>query len=74
MAELLYRRDHLAAAIQGLPLPIRTEHLAAVNAASGWSPNRNTARKDARALVARGLLVRLGDGPYTYTRTEAPDA
>lgn len=76
MADLLTRRDHLAAAIQHMPLPIRADHLAAANAA-GFSAHRNTARKDARALVRRGLLTPAdgsGNRTYTLARTEAPDA
>lgn len=66
------RRNVLAVAIQGLPLPIRTVDLAAANASAGFSGHRNTARKDARALIRRGVLAPLdGPGNNTYTRTEA---
>lgn len=71
MADLLTRREHLAAAIQHMPLPIRAEHLAAASSAAGFGAARNTARKDARALVARGILAPVpGSGNRTYTRTE----
>lgn len=67
------RRAVLALAIQDMPLPIRTEHLAAESAAAGFSGHRNTARKDARSFVGAGLLAPLpGTGNRTYTRTEAP--
>jgi hypothetical protein len=64
------RRDYLASALAELPEPIHTVDLAALSAAAGWSGNRNTARKDARALVARGLLAPLpATGNTAYTRT-----
>lgn len=70
VANVLTRREHLAAAIQAMPAPIRTEDLAAANAAAGFSPNRNTARKDARALCRRGVLIPVpGPGNRTYIRT-----
>lgn len=73
MNDTLTRRAVLALAIQDMPLPIRTEHLAAESAAAGFGGARNTARKDARALVRRGLLTPLDvPGNRTYTRTETP--
>jgi len=68
------RREHLAAAIRLMPGPISAADLAHINASAGFSPNRNTARKDGRALVARGVLAVLpGTGNRSYTaRTDTP--
>lgn len=67
------RRAVLALAIRDMPLPIRAEDLAAANAAAGYGAARNTARKDARALVRHGYLTPLtGPGDRAYTRTETP--
>lgn len=72
MTDVLHRRDYLATAIQDMSVPIHTGNLATANAAAGFSGHRNTARKDARALVARGLLSPLpGAGNRTYTRPES---
>ncbi|MEC3993964.1 hypothetical protein VSR01_10585 [Actinacidiphila sp. DG2A-62] len=74
MADVLTRREHLAAAIQHMPTPIRTEDLAAANAAAGFSGHRNTARKDARALCRRGVLTAVpGPGNRTCTRTTSTE-
>lgn len=76
MDAVLTRRAVLAVAIRDLPLPIRTDDLAAVSAAAGFGAARNTARKDARALMRRGLLARIpGAGNCTYTRPlgDCPD-
>lgn len=71
MTDALTRRAHLAIAIQDMPLPIRAAHLAAVSAAAGLSGNRNTARRDARHLVTRGLLTPMpGPGNRAYTRPQ----
>lgn len=73
MADLLTRREHVARVIQGTTGEINAAAIARLNAAAGFSPNRNTARKDLRAMVARGLIVPVpGPGNRTYTRTEVP--
>jgi hypothetical protein len=70
VADVLTRRAALAVAIQRMPLPLRAVDLAAANQEAGFGGARNTARLDARALVARGLLAPLpGTGNRTYTRT-----
>jgi hypothetical protein len=75
VADVLTRRVVLAAAIRDLPLPIHACDLAAVSEAAGFGGCRNTARKDVRALVRRGLLVPLpGAGNRTYTRPEPLEA
>lgn len=69
VTDVLTRRTHLAVAIQHMPLPISAAHLAAANQAAGFGGARNTARLDARALVAHGHLTPLpGPGNRTYTR------
>jgi hypothetical protein len=69
MIAVVTRRTALTVAIQNMPEPIRARDLAAANAAAGFGAARNTARLDARALVARGLLAPLpGPGNRTYTR------
>lgn len=69
--DALTRREQLTAAIQEDPGPITTAHAAQLNAAAGFSPNRNTARKDLRALTARGVLARIDGDRHTYTRTDS---
>ncbi|WP_309029033.1 hypothetical protein [Streptomyces alfalfae] len=71
MPDQLTRRAWLLVAIQGEPGPISTGRAEQLLAATGWSCHRNTARKDLRALAARGLLrpVKGADGRRTYTPT-----
>jgi hypothetical protein len=72
MAEQPTRRQNLATAIQHHDGPITTQTAAQLNAAAGFSGNRNTARKDCGALTRRGVLAQqLADGRYVYTRPEA---
>jgi hypothetical protein len=69
----LTRRTHLEKAVQGLPGPISTADLARINESTGFSGHRNTARKDARALTARGVLKPVpGTGNQTYTAAKPP--
>ena len=64
------RREYLATAIQGSTGPWTTARAALLYATSGWwASHRNTARKDLRALVRRGLLIANSQpGNRTYTR------
>lgn len=69
--DTLTRRAHLTAAIRDMPGSLCAADLARISGAAGFSPNRNTARKDARALVARGVLAPApGAGNQTYLRKD----
>lgn len=57
MTDTLTRRGYLTAALQYAPGPVTTQGAERLLAASPFSCHRNTARKDLRALVARGVLV-----------------
>ncbi len=71
----LYRRQHLAHAIEAMPEPITAAQLAAVSRAAGWSGNRNTARKDAGHLVADGLIIPVSTaGNTAYRRITKDDS
>jgi hypothetical protein len=71
--DTLTRRQYLATAIRSAPGPICAATIARLSAAAGFSSNRNTARKDCRALVARGVLAPLpGPGNQTYITKDAP--
>lgn len=65
------RRTWLLAAIRALGRPVRTADAEQLLAASPWpTAGRNTARKDLRALAARGgLLPGLADGRRIYRAT-----
>ncbi|MET7560601.1 hypothetical protein ABZS95_10390 [Streptomyces sp. NPDC005479] len=69
MPELITRRGWLATAIKAEAAPVTTHRAAQLLAASPWpTSGRNTARKDLRALAARGLLVAVDtDGRRAYT-------
>ncbi|MGC5400175.1 hypothetical protein ACPXCP_31100 [Streptomyces sp. DT20] len=69
MPDLITRRAWLATAITAEPAPVTTQRAAALLAGSPWtSAGRNTARKDLRALAARGVLRAVdADGRRTYT-------
>ncbi|RLV66303.1 hypothetical protein STAN_1824 [Streptomyces sp. CBMAI 2042] len=71
MPELTTRRAWLAVAIQTEPAPVTTHRAAELLAASPWpTSGRNTARKDLRALAARGVLAAVdAAGRRTYTTT-----
>ncbi|APY88221.1 hypothetical protein DCW30_05615 [Streptomyces alfalfae] len=70
MPDQMTRRAWLLIAIQGEPGPISTGRAEQLLAATGWSCHRNTARKDLRALAARGALRPVdADGRRTYTPT-----
>ncbi|MGY4903279.1 hypothetical protein [Streptomyces sp. 900116325] len=57
-ADLITRRAWLATAVQAEPAPVTTQRAAQLLAASPWpTSGRNTARKDLRALTARGVLA-----------------
>lgn len=58
MSDLITRRAWLATAVTAEPTPITTQRAAQLLAASPWpTSGRNTARKDLRALTARGVLA-----------------
>ncbi|MEE4489369.1 hypothetical protein [Streptomyces sp. BE230] len=63
------RRTWLATAVRSEPAPVTTHRAAQLLAASPWgTAGRNTARKDLRALTARGLLAAVDtDGRRAYT-------
>lgn len=65
----LTRRAWLATAITTETAPVTTHRAAQLLAASPWgTAGRNTARKDLRALAARGLLAAVdADGRRAYT-------
>lgn len=65
----LTRRAWLATAITTETHPVTTQRAAQLLAGSPWgTAGRNTARKDLRALTARGLLAAVDtDGRRTYT-------
>ncbi|MFJ4837123.1 hypothetical protein [Streptomyces sp. NPDC088746] len=68
MITTITRRDWLATAIQGTATPVTTQRAAELLAVSPWpTAGRNTARKDLRALAARGVLVAVdANGRRTY--------
>lgn len=68
----LTRRAWLATAITTEAAPVTTHRAAQLLAGSPWgTAGRNTARKDLRALAARGLLLAVDtDGRRTYTTPE----
>ncbi|MGW1463883.1 hypothetical protein ACWCPT_05945 [Streptomyces sp. NPDC002308] len=70
MSELT-RRAWLATAIVAEPGPVTTQQAALLLAGSPWpTAGRNTARKDLRALTARGVLAADDSaGRRTYTPT-----
>lgn len=62
------RRMQLLDAIRADGGEVTTARATQLNAAAGFSGNRNTSRKDLRALTRRGDLVRLEDhGRHLYT-------
>lgn len=67
------RRAWLATAVQAEPAPVTTRRAAQLYAASPWNTaGRNTARKDLRALAARGVLAAVDtNGRRVYTRSAA---
>lgn len=68
MPEQITRRAWLLVAIQGEPGPISTGRAEQLLATTPWSCHRNTARKDLRALAARGALRPVDtNGRRTYT-------
>ncbi|MGM9380304.1 hypothetical protein [Streptomyces antibioticus] len=76
MTEAITRRAYLAAAIQREPGPVSTRRAEQLLAASPWpTSGRNTARKDLRALAARGLLrPGLDGGRRVYHPTSSKDS
>lgn len=72
MPDLTTRRAWLATAVQAEPTPVTTHRAAQLLAVSPWpTAGRNTARKDLRALAARGLVRAVdADGRRTYTTPE----
>lgn len=62
------RRDWLLAAVQQAGYSVTTHEAEQLYAESPWpTSGRNTARKDLRALAARGLLVAVDiDGRRSY--------
>jgi len=71
MADTITRRSYLLLAIQRETTPVTTSRAAQLLAASPWSTcGRNTARKDLRALAARGFLAAAeADGRRIYRPT-----
>lgn len=71
-AEPITRRVWLASAVQAEPTPVTTQRAAQLLAASPWSTaGRNTARKDLRALAARGVLAAVDtNGRRVYLPTD----
>lgn len=69
MPDLITRRDWLAAAVQTETTPVTTQRAAELLTTSPWpTAGRNTARKDLRALTARGVLAATDhNGRRTYT-------
>lgn len=66
------RREHLAVAIQHSTGPWTSRRAARVAADGGWAGHPDTARKDLRALAARGLIAPLpGPGNRAYVSTTA---
>lgn len=76
MPDLITRRAWLATAITAEPAPVSTQRAAQLLAVSPWpTAGRNTARKDLRALTARGLLLAVDtDGRRTYSTPEGSAA
>ncbi|MFE3031517.1 hypothetical protein ACFXKY_07700 [Streptomyces canus] len=72
MADTITRRSYLLLAIQREAAPVTTSRAAQLLAASPWSTcGRNTARKDLRALAARGFLAAAeADGRRIYRPTD----
>lgn len=68
-----YRRDHLAAVICSMPELITAAALAAESRTAGWDGNPLTARRDIRALVARGLLIPVSTADTTVYRPATKD-
>ncbi|MFD8407211.1 hypothetical protein ACFV1G_21300 [Streptomyces anulatus] len=71
MSTPITRRAWLAVAVQAEPAPVTTHRAAELLTASPWpSSGRNTARKDLRALAARGFLAAVDTaGRRAYTTT-----
>ncbi|MFH9610474.1 hypothetical protein [Streptomyces sp. NPDC017448] len=71
MSTPITRRAWLATAVQAEPAPVTTRRAAELLAVSPWpSSGRNTARKDLRALAARGVLAAVdAAGRRAYTTT-----
>lgn len=70
MSDLVTRRGYLLAAVQAAGQPIRTSDAERLLAVSPWRCHRNTARKDLRALTARGALTATDiDGRRVYRPT-----
>ncbi|MFB4424853.1 hypothetical protein C5F59_027705 [Streptomyces sp. QL37] len=69
MITTITRRDWLAEAVQAESTPVTTQRAAALLTGSPWpTAGRNTARKDLRALTARGVLAAVDvDGRRAYT-------
>lgn len=67
------RRAWLATKVQAEPTPVTTRRAAQLYATSPWATaGRNTARKDLRALAARGVLAAVDtNGRRVYTRSAA---
>ncbi|WP_406338216.1 hypothetical protein OG987_13205 [Streptomyces sp. NBC_01620] len=77
MSDLITRRAWLATAVTTEPTPITTQRAAQLLAASPWpTSGRNTARKDLRALTARGVLAAVDDinGRRVYRPTDGSAA
>ncbi|WP_097922062.1 hypothetical protein [Streptomyces sp. wa1063] len=76
MSTPITRRAWLAVAVQQEPAPVTTHRAAELLTASPWpSSGRNTARKDLRALVARGVLAAVDTaGRRAYTTTSERSA
>ncbi|WP_030928409.1 hypothetical protein [Streptomyces sp. NRRL B-24720] len=70
--DVITRRGWLATAVQAETRPVTTHIAAQLLAASPWpTAGRNTARKDLRALAARGVLRAIDD--VDGRRTYAPE-
>ncbi|MFD5058219.1 hypothetical protein [Streptomyces sp. NPDC058394] len=77
MSDHITRRTWLATAVTAEPTPITTQRAAQLPAASPWpTSGRNTARKDLRALTARGVLAAVDDinGRRVYLPTDGSAA
>jgi DNA-binding transcriptional MerR regulator len=71
----IYRRAHLLAVIRRTTGTWNTQRAERVLANSSWGCHRNTARKDLRALAARGLLTAhtTAEGRRVYTAADVED-
>lgn len=77
MTDLTTRRGYLLAALRAHGGPVTTCGAVWLMAGSPWpTTGRNTARKDLRALAARGYLrpAEAGSGSYLPVPTSSPES